>query len=95
MHIGVLTHNYPRYTGDFSGTFVEALCDELARQGHRVTVWAPYDPAYARSLTYTPAAAGVFHSSGARSLTLSTFFAVKLSRKTGSDAYNPTHTGGK
>ncbi len=57
MHIGVLTHNYPRYPGDFSGTFVEALCDELARQGHRMTIWAPYDPAYTRALTYIPAAA--------------------------------------
>lgn len=46
MHIGVLTHNYPRFSGDFSGVFVEALCNELAAQGHRVTVWAPYDPAY-------------------------------------------------
>lgn len=46
MHIGVLTHNYPRFPGDFSGTFVEALCLELARQHHQVTVWAPYDPAY-------------------------------------------------
>lgn len=54
MHIGVLTHNYPRFGGDFSGTFVEALCDELARQGHQVTIWAPYDQAYARPLTYTP-----------------------------------------
>ncbi len=54
MHIGVLTHNYPRFAGDFSGTFVEALCDELARQGHQLTVWAPYDPAYTRPLTYTP-----------------------------------------
>lgn len=50
MHIGVLTHNYPRFPGDFSGTFVEALCEELARQQHRVTVWAPYDPAYRRPL---------------------------------------------
>ncbi len=48
MHIGVLTHNYPRFPGDFSGTFVEALCQELAVQGQRVTVWAPYDPAYNR-----------------------------------------------
>lgn len=50
MHIGVLTHNYPRFAGDFSGTFVEALCEEFARQGHRVTVWAPYDPAFDRPL---------------------------------------------
>jgi glycosyltransferase involved in cell wall biosynthesis len=50
MHIGVLTHNYPRFPGDFSGTFVEALCEELVRQGQRVTVWAPYDPAYNRPL---------------------------------------------
>lgn len=50
MHIGVLTHNYPRFAGDFSGTFVEALCEELARQQQRVTVWAPYDPAYRRPL---------------------------------------------
>jgi glycosyltransferase involved in cell wall biosynthesis len=50
MHIGVLTHNYPRFPGDFSGVFVEALCEELARQQQRVTVWAPYDPAYRRPL---------------------------------------------
>lgn len=46
MHITVLTHNYPRFPGDFSGTFVESLCEELSVQGERVTVWAPYDPAY-------------------------------------------------
>lgn len=46
MHIGVLTHNYPRFPGDFSGIFIEALCQELARQQQRVTIWAPYDPAY-------------------------------------------------
>ncbi|HHW85043.1 MAG TPA: glycosyltransferase family 4 protein [Chloroflexi bacterium] len=45
----MLTHNYPRFSGDFSGTFVEALCEELARR-QRVTVWAPYDPAYRRPL---------------------------------------------
>lgn len=54
MHIGVLTHNYPRFAGDFSGTFVEALCDELARQGHPVTIWAPHDPAWRRPTTYWP-----------------------------------------
>lgn len=46
MHIGVLTHNYPRFPGDFSGTFIEALCEEFTRQHQHVTVWAPYDPAY-------------------------------------------------
>lgn len=49
MHIGVLTHNYPRYPGDFSGTFIEALCQEFARQEQRVTVWAPFDPAYQKT----------------------------------------------
>ncbi len=48
MKIGVLTHNYPRFPGDFSGRFVEALSEELAAQGHQVTVLAPWDPAYAR-----------------------------------------------
>ncbi len=50
MHIGVLTHNYPRFRGDFSGTFVEALCEEFVAQDQQVTVWAPYDPAYDRPL---------------------------------------------
>ena len=57
MHIGVLTHNYPRFPGDFSGVFVEALCNELAAQGQQVTVWAPDDPAYARPLAGGPRAA--------------------------------------
>lgn len=48
MKIGVLTHNYPRFRGDFSGRFVEALSEELVVQGHDVTVIAPWDPAYAR-----------------------------------------------
>ncbi len=46
MHIAVLTHNYPRFPGDFSGSFVAALSNELARQGNRVSVLAPWDPAY-------------------------------------------------
>ncbi len=46
MHIAVLTHNYPRFAGDFSGSFVAALSQELARQGSRVSVLAPWDPAY-------------------------------------------------
>lgn len=50
MHIGVLTHNYPRFPGDFSGIFVEALCEEFAVQKQRVTVWMPHDPAYDRPL---------------------------------------------
>ncbi len=50
MHIGVLTHNYPRFVGDFSGTFVEALCQEFAVQNQQVTVWAPHDAAYNRRL---------------------------------------------
>lgn len=48
MHIVILTHNYPRFPGDFSGTFVEALCEELSVQGQRVTVLAPDDPEYQR-----------------------------------------------
>ena len=51
MKIGVLTHNYPRYRGDFSGRFVEALSEELVAQGHQVTILAPWDAAYARTLS--------------------------------------------
>lgn len=50
MHIGVLTHNYPRFVGDFSGTFIESLCQEFVTQGQQVTIWAPDDVAYARPL---------------------------------------------
>jgi glycosyltransferase involved in cell wall biosynthesis len=50
MKIGVLTHNYPRFRGDFSGRFVEALSEELVAQGHRVTILAPWDPAFGRRL---------------------------------------------
>ena len=46
MRIAVLTHNYPRFPGDFSGNFVGALSEELARQGADVAVLAPWDAAY-------------------------------------------------
>lgn len=46
MRLGVLTHNYPRFGGDFSGNFIQQLCEELARQGDDVHVIAPFDAAY-------------------------------------------------
>jgi len=46
MRIGILTHNYPRFPGDFSGTFMQQLCEELARQGEEVHIIAPFDPAF-------------------------------------------------
>src|SRR6266545_427418 len=52
MHIGALTHNYPRFPGDFSGTFIEALCQAMVSRGQRMTVWAPYDPAYRKNAKY-------------------------------------------
>jgi len=55
MHIGVLTHNYPRFLGDFSGNFVQWLCRELVRQDQSVTVTAPWDPAF----TDDPAESGI------------------------------------
>ena len=54
MHIGVLTHNYPRFPGDFSGVFIRALCDELIAQGEQITVYAPFDTAYPPSATGHP-----------------------------------------
>lgn len=44
----VLTHNYPRFSGDFSGTFIEALSEAMQAQGDQVTVLTPYDPRFAR-----------------------------------------------
>ena len=48
MHIITLTHNYPRFSGDYSGTFIQALSQELSDQEQQVTVLAPYDPAYGK-----------------------------------------------
>jgi glycosyltransferase involved in cell wall biosynthesis len=47
MRVLTLTHNLPRFLGDYSGTFVDALCRELVRQGEEVCVLAPHDRAYA------------------------------------------------
>lgn len=48
MRVLVLTHNYPRFRGDFSGTFIEALSEAVQAQGHQVTVLTPYDSRFAR-----------------------------------------------
>lgn len=47
MNILVLTHNYPRFHGDFSGAFIEALSEAQA-QGHHVSVLTPYDARFSR-----------------------------------------------
>jgi phosphatidyl-myo-inositol dimannoside synthase len=46
MRILVLTHNYPRFPGDFSGVFIRALCVALADLGSTVTVLTPFDPGF-------------------------------------------------
>jgi phosphatidyl-myo-inositol dimannoside synthase len=48
VRVLVLTHNYPRFRGDFSGTFIEALSEEMQAQGHDVSVLTPYDRRFAR-----------------------------------------------
>lgn len=53
MRITVLTHNYPRFPGDFSGSFVQALCQEWMARGQQVDVLAPFDVGYDRPLTET------------------------------------------
>ncbi len=49
MRILVLTHNYPRFQGDFSGSFIQALCASLRGAGSEVTVLTPYDPRFSLS----------------------------------------------
>ncbi|NOZ71155.1 MAG: glycosyltransferase family 4 protein, partial [Chloroflexi bacterium] len=53
MRIGILTHNYPRFPGDFSGTFMQQLCVELVRQGEEVHIIAPFDPAFTAEVRAT------------------------------------------
>ncbi|MCL6649325.1 MAG: glycosyltransferase [Chloroflexi bacterium] len=45
MRIVTFASSYPRYPGDGAAPFVQSLARALARQGHQVTVVAPYDVA--------------------------------------------------
>ncbi|MHB0877865.1 MAG: glycosyltransferase [Anaerolineae bacterium] len=46
MRVLVLTHNLPRFAGDFSGTFIDALSRALVDAGAGVHVVAPHDADY-------------------------------------------------
>lgn len=50
MKVLVLTHNLPRFPGDFSGTFIDALATAMTAQGADVRVLAPHDVAYGPSM---------------------------------------------
>lgn len=50
MRVLVLTHNLPRFAGDFSGTFIDALSRALVDAGAAVHVVAPHDADYDRAL---------------------------------------------
>ena len=43
MRVVFVTHNYPRWTGDLSGSFLATLAEGLVRRGVDVTVVAPSD----------------------------------------------------
>ncbi len=43
MRVVFVTHNYPRWPGDLSGSFLAALAAGLVRRGHEVRVIAPSD----------------------------------------------------
>ncbi len=46
MKVLLLTHNLPRFPGDFSGTFIDALAAAMVGKGAAVRVLAPHDAAY-------------------------------------------------
>ena len=48
MRLLVLTHNYPRFPGDFSGTFIQALCEALAAGTTRPAFLAGVTPSAGR-----------------------------------------------
>ncbi|HET8622428.1 MAG TPA: glycosyltransferase family 4 protein [Gemmatimonadales bacterium] len=43
MRVVFVTHNYPRWPGDLSGSFLATLAQGLVRRGHEVRVIAPSD----------------------------------------------------
>ncbi len=45
LKVGILTTSFPRFEGDFAGTFVDQYARELARSGCQVKVLAPHDTA--------------------------------------------------
>jgi glycosyltransferase involved in cell wall biosynthesis len=47
LRILVVTHNYPRFTGDPAGAFVARIAEGAAAHGHQVEVVAPHAPGLA------------------------------------------------
>jgi hypothetical protein len=43
VRVVFVTHNYPRWPGDLSGSFLATLAEALARRGIGVAVVAPSD----------------------------------------------------
>jgi glycosyltransferase involved in cell wall biosynthesis len=44
VRVGIVTTSYPRFPGDYAGSFVHDLAVALTEQGTDVTVWAPHAP---------------------------------------------------
>lgn len=55
MRIVFLTHNFPRWPGDMSGSFLLTLARGLAERGHEITVVAPSD----EGQTFEPIVEGI------------------------------------
>jgi glycosyltransferase involved in cell wall biosynthesis len=47
VKVGIITTSYPRFPGDFAGSFVADLAAALGRAGLSVEVWAPHAPGLA------------------------------------------------
>lgn len=44
LRLLILTHNYPRYKGDYAGIFIALLAKNLIKHGIKPIVLAPHDP---------------------------------------------------